>query len=155
MCAKTAKECKELGREVRNCNTTQWNATAKELCFPGLLAKFHQNKGLAAFLKNTGSKTLSECCYDKVWGNGYPLSDPKCIDPNTYDSQGILGEMLEEIRAILRITPENAHITASTLPHASHVQTPSHVETSDGYVPCGNMINTDQSVHWSKWLSAS
>ena len=140
MCAKTAKECKELGREVKNCNTTEWNQSAKELCFPGLLAKFRQNKVLAAFLKNTGNKTLLECCYDKVWGNGYPLSDPQCIDPNTYDNQGILGEMLEEIRAILRITPENAS-------HTLHVQTTSHVETSVGYVPCRNAANTDQSVH--------
>ena len=145
MCAKTARECKELGRGVRNCNTTQWNASAKELCFPGLLAKFRQNKGLAAFLKNTGSRTLLECCYDKVWGNGYPLSDPKCIDPDTYESQGILGEMLEEIRTILAITPENADSTICTLPHTLHVQSTSHVETTEN--PCGNGENTDQSTH--------
>ena len=147
MCAKTARECKELGREVKNCNTTQWNASAKEMCFPGLLAKFRQNKGLAAFLINTGSKTLLECCYDKVWGNGYPLSDPKCIDPDTYDSQGILGEMLEEIRSILTITPENAHSTTSVLSSALHVRTTFHVETPDNYAPCANVISTDQSLH--------
>ena len=147
MCAKTARECKELGREVKNCNTAQWNASAKELCFPGLLAKFRQNKGLAAFLKATGSKTLLECCYDKVWGNGYPLSDPNCIDPDTYESQGILGEMLEEIRSILAITPENITSMTSGQPHVLHVQTPSHVETSTNHIPSGNDNNTDQSLH--------
>ena len=144
---KTARECKELGQEVKNCNTTQWNASAKDLCFPGLLAKFHQNKGLAAFLKNTGSKTLLECCYDKVWGNGYPLSDPKCIDPDTYESQGILGEMLEEIRSILAITPENITSMTSSQLHTLYVQTPSHVETSVNHIPSGNDKNTDQSIH--------
>ena len=63
--------------------------------------KFQQNPGLAAFLKSTGNKVLLECCYDTVWGNGYPLSDPDCINGQTYTSQGIQGEMLEEIREIL------------------------------------------------------
>ena len=97
MCAKTALECKNLGKEVKNCKTDKWNAAAKECCFKGLLAKFQQNSGLVAFLKNTQDKTILECCYDRIWGNGYPLSDPNCINPNLYESQGILGEMLEEI----------------------------------------------------------
>ena len=31
-------------------------------------------------------------------GNGVPLTNPKCIDPESYKQQGILGEMLERIR---------------------------------------------------------
>ena len=101
MATKSAFKCKELGRQVKNCNTNEWNKRAKEYCFPGILCKFQQNPGLAAFLKNTGNKTLLECCYDNVWGNGYPLSDPDCLNPQSYTKQGIQGEMLEEIRDIL------------------------------------------------------
>ena len=61
MATTSASKCKELGRQVKNCNTGEWNKRAKELCFPGILCKFQQNPGLAAFLKNTGSKTLLEC----------------------------------------------------------------------------------------------
>ena len=80
--------------------------------FKGLLAKFQQNSGLAALLKNTQDKTILECCYDRIWGNGYPLSDPNCINPNSYESQGILGEMLEEIRDILN-NPDSFPIVPS------------------------------------------
>ena len=112
LCAKTALECKNLGKEIKNCKTDEWNAAAKEWCFKGLLAKFQQNSGLAAFLKNTQDKTILECCYDRVWGNGCPLSDPNCINPNSYKSQGILGEMLEDIRDILN-NPDSFSIVPS------------------------------------------
>ena len=102
MSTTSALKCKELGHSVKNCNTQEWNKKAKELCFPGILCKFQQNRRLAAFLKNTGDKTLLECCYDTVWGNGIPLSSPDCIKTNYYKHQGIQGEMLEEILAILQ-----------------------------------------------------
>ena len=66
MSTTSALKCKELGRSVKNCNIPEWNKKAKELCFPGILCKFQQNEGLAAFLKNRGDKTLLECCYDTV-----------------------------------------------------------------------------------------
>ena len=102
MATSSASKCKELGRQVKNCDTNTWNKRAKELCFPGILCKFQQNPGLGAFLKNTGDKTLLECCFDNVWGNGHPMSDPDCLNPQVYTKQGIQGEMLEEIREILR-----------------------------------------------------
>ena len=106
MQADTALKCKQLGKEVQNCDAEKWNGSAKEICYPGILSKFKQNAGIASFLWNTGCKTLVECCYDDVWGNGYPLSDPKCIDPNTYTTQGIMGSILERVREELnQITP--------------------------------------------------
>ena len=38
-----------------------------------------------------------------MWGNGIPLTNPKCIDPDSYKQQGILGEMLERIRHEVRL----------------------------------------------------
>ena len=116
MSTTSALKCKELGHSVKNCNTQEWNKKAKELCFPGILCKFQENGGHATFLKNTGDKTLLECCYDTVWGNGIPLSSPDCIETNKYKYQGIQGEMLEEIHAILQLA------------------TPVHVESAS----CGN-----------------
>ena len=101
MATSSASKCKELGRSVKNCNTNDWNKMAKELCFPGILCKFQQNPGLGAFLKSTGNKVLLECCYDTIWGNGFPLSDPDCIVTGKYQKQGIQGEMLQEVRDIL------------------------------------------------------
>ena len=73
MATSSAVKCKELGRSVKNFNTKEWNSKAKELCFLGILCKFQQNPDLAAFLKSTANKVLLECCYDNVWGNGFPL----------------------------------------------------------------------------------
>ena len=63
----TPLACKNLGKTVKNCNMEKWNEAASELCYCGLLEKFKQNPGLLAFLKNTGNKTILECCYDDVW----------------------------------------------------------------------------------------
>ena len=72
MQAATALKCKTLGKEIQNCDNDKWNWVASEKCFPGILSKFQQNAGIASFLKNTGTKTILECCYDEVWGNGIP-----------------------------------------------------------------------------------
>ena len=101
----TPVACNNLGKTVKNCDKEKWNEATSELCYPEWLEKLKQNPGLAAFLKNTGNKTILECCYDDVWGNGVPLTNPKCIDPGNYKQQGILGEMLERIRMDLN-TPQ-------------------------------------------------
>ena len=66
MQAPTLLVCKNLGKEVKNCDIEKWNRAASEICYPGLLVKFKQNPGLSTFLKNTGDKTLLECCYNEV-----------------------------------------------------------------------------------------
>ena len=101
MQAASALKCKTLGKEIQNCDNDKWNQVAPEKCSPGILSKFQQNAGIASFLKNTGTKTILECCYDKVWGNGIPLSNPDCINPKKFKNQGILGSMLEHVREVL------------------------------------------------------
>ena len=130
MLADTLYECKKLGRNVKNCNTEAWNHAAMDLCFPGLLSKFQQNPGLSSFLRNTGNKTILECCFNEVWGNGVPLSNPRCIDPSVFDRQGILGFMLENIRRELNIPPS----------HQSDAPQPKlmDVTTNGASITCGN-----------------
>ena len=98
MQAKTALKCKTLGKEIKNCDSAKWNTAAAKECYPGILSKFQQNVGIASYLKTTGTKTLLECSYDDVWGNGIPLSNPSCINPAEYKHQGILGSILEQVR---------------------------------------------------------
>ena len=119
MLATMPYECKKLGRGVKNCNVEKWNSAAMDICYPGLLSKFEQNPGSSSFLRNTGNKTILECCYNDVWGNGLPLSDPKCLDPKVYEKQGILGFMLENIRrelnaaALQSCEPAHMDVTAN------------------------------------------
>ena len=46
---------------------------------------------------NTYHLTL-ESAHDHLWGTGVALSDPDCLNTTKWTSQGILGELLEEIR---------------------------------------------------------
>ena len=67
-------------------------------CEEGIKAKFFQNSDLRDYLLGTGDKRIAECCSDKLWGNGIPLHDENCIDPSKWQQQGLLGEILENIR---------------------------------------------------------
>ena len=115
MGAKTAIRCKILGKEITGCDITKWNSDAESICYPGILSKFQQNPGLANFLKNTGDRTVLECCYDRVWGNGIPLSDPNCINPSKYTNQGIMGNILERVRDDLKALAEKTSTDSVTM----------------------------------------
>ena len=98
----TALQCKNLARNITNFNRDSWNDNAKEMCESGIVAKFEQNPELTEILIGTNKKTLVECCSDRVWGNGIPLFDDNCLKPECWSGQGVLGEILEEVRAKLQ-----------------------------------------------------
>ena len=137
MQTKTALKCKSLGKEIKNCDSEKWNQAAAEQCFPGILSKFQQNAGIASFLKKTGTKTILECCYDEVRGNGIPLSNTDCINPKKYKSQGILGSMLEQVREILlspTTNPNKENMIPGSMPY-----NPS--QASDASLPNGSTLS--------------
>ena len=139
MQADTALKCKSLSKEIKNCDSAKWNTGAAKECYPGILSKFQQNVGIASYLKNTGSKTLLECSYDDIWGNGIPLLNPNCINPTKYKHQGILGSMLEQVRDHL-LNSVNTDSCATTGPSPNQPYEPAkplvqsatslHVETN-------------------------
>ena len=97
-----ALQCKDLARNITNFNRDSWNDNAKEMCESGISAKFEQNPELVEVLTGMDHKTLVECCSDRVWGNGVPLFDDNCLKPEFWSSQGILGEILEDVRSKLQ-----------------------------------------------------
>ena len=95
--AKTALECKQLSKDITNYNHEQWKEVARTRCEEGIMAKFMQNSVIRTYLLNTGKKRIVECCSDRLWGNGIPLHDDKCLNPSSWSAQGLLGEILEHI----------------------------------------------------------
>ena len=92
-------DCKRLSREIRYpSDKGRWSEIAKEMCYRGLKVKFEQNENLKQFLIHTGNKTIVESSMDKLWGTGVPLYVKNCLDPKAWTSQGLLGEILTEIR---------------------------------------------------------
>ena len=46
----------------------------------------------------TGNKKIVECCNDKLWGKGVPLNEEECLNQSKWIHQGLLGEILVDIR---------------------------------------------------------
>ena len=97
--AERPADCKAMGTDIKNFNQDRWDSIAKEICKPGIREKFKQQPALMDVLINcTQDKLIVECASDKVWGTGYALSKPDCLNKRKWVSQGILGEILTEIR---------------------------------------------------------
>ena len=111
--SKSALECKILSKEIPNYDLTEWHEKAGPLCEAGLIAKFMQNDSLLKLLIATGTKTLVECTYDKLWGNGIPLQNEDCLDVSKWSGGNILGRMLMQIRS--RNSVINSNNTESTM----------------------------------------
>ena len=100
MGSRTSLDCKTHGSKVKNYKKEEWDNKAKDLCRPGIHAKFQQNPELFRILcEKTGEKTIVESANDRVWGTGMTLGNPECLNRDRWVSQGILGELLEEVRA--------------------------------------------------------
>ena len=96
----TSLECKRASQQIRNVDINRWELVAGNLCQPGIRAKFIQNPpAMDTLISKTGSKTIVECASDRLWGTGIPLSDPTCLDPQKWITQGIMGQILEDIRS--------------------------------------------------------
>ena len=96
--AATPREWKQLSKGIVNYNYESWANIAKELCKPGISAKFFQNPEFAKMFEVNGNKLLVEACYEKLWGTGIPLHHPDCLNKEKWNNKGIMCEMLSEIR---------------------------------------------------------
>ena len=94
----TALQCKILSSKISNFNKEGWESVAKEKCKAGIQCKFEQNPRLMECLLDTKDMTIVECAKDELWGTGKALSNDDCLDTTQWHSQGILGEILCEIR---------------------------------------------------------
>ena len=93
-----ALECKRLAREIPNYDNSNWKNKIKELCEPGLVAKFLQNPTLLKLLMSTKDKHLVECSYDTTWGNGLTLRAENCLVCKEWKGDNLLGQMLMFVR---------------------------------------------------------
>ena len=92
-------ECKRLSREIKNYKHDEWKHVAREVCQPGITAKYEQNPQLMDLLFSIGEKLIVEATRDPVWGTGVQLTNPNVLDHNKWHGNGILSDILMEIRA--------------------------------------------------------
>ena len=114
LAATTALQCKILSSKITNLNTEAWDLVAKDKCKAGIQCKFEQNPRLMEILLDTKDMTIVECAKDELWGTGRALANDDCLDPTQWHSQGILGEILCEIREEERIKRNSEQTLMST-----------------------------------------
>ncbi|MBI3632007.1 MAG: NADAR family protein [Candidatus Vogelbacteria bacterium] len=107
--AKSPKECKQLGRQVHDFISAEWDKVSRDVVYEGNIAKFSQNVALKKQLLATGDAVLAEASpHDKKWGIGLLASDPHAQDPSKWLGTNWLGEVLMRVRTELRNRQESA-----------------------------------------------
>jgi hypothetical protein len=99
--AKTPKEAKALGRQVKNFNSEQWSDVCEDIMYNVVLAKFCQNEYLARLITREDllDKTFVEGSkYDFIWGCGIEWNNPKIDDESNWKGQNLLGNILCRVR---------------------------------------------------------
>ena len=98
MRAKHPREQKALSREI-DIDLDEWNVKAPDELFPGLVAKFSQNKYLKDFMLATGRRNLVECNPgDKIWSCGLSLKNRRKGDRRFWKGDNKLGALLDRVR---------------------------------------------------------
>lgn len=74
--AKTPKEAKRLGREIKGFDREVWNEHADDIVERASYLRFKQHPDLLPHLLVTGEKTLVEANPDdRIWGIGFSVED--------------------------------------------------------------------------------
>ena len=76
-----------------------WERVCYNIVKRGVGAKFRQNKAIQDILINTGNEVIAECStYDRKWGIGIGIDDPKRLDVSKWTGRNLLGRILMEVR---------------------------------------------------------
>ena len=96
------KECKRLGRLIRNFEQKKWNENAIDIVTEGCFHKFSQHKTLGDQLLATDNRPIAEASpYDRVWGIGLCENAAQTTPPAEWPGTNWLGTCLERVRAML------------------------------------------------------
>jgi ribA/ribD-fused uncharacterized protein len=91
-----------LGKHVSGFIKSGWRNKCRQYAYEANLAKFSQNKELMKALIETRGNSLAEASpYDRIWGIGLSLSNPKIYDRLQWRGKNLAGEVLESVRTEL------------------------------------------------------
>ena len=104
--AKSPKECKQLGRQVKNFNEDTWGLVKERFMKYALYKKFSYNSKLKEFLLNPdfdGKIFVEASPYDVIWGVGLSEDNLLIDDEKNWKGQNLLGKLLTDVREIIKI----------------------------------------------------
>ena len=142
MGCKTSADCKDFSRKIRGVDSAKWDSVAADVCRVGIREKFVQNPILLEILvRRTSNKRIVECAKDRLWGTGTALAQENCLNSDRWITPGIMGKLLEEIRAEFssqfQIAPlpsalSGVHHNSSSLPSSGNNPTTQYAEGPSG-----------------------
>ena len=95
---------KKLGQQVAGFREDLWVAHRRDIVFRGNVAKFSQNETLRSLLLETGDRRMVEASpLDRIWGIGLAAGDPMAYQSDQWKGLNILGSVLDDVRAHLRL----------------------------------------------------
>lgn len=104
--AKTSKDQKALGRNVKNWGQEVWDDAKLGIVERGNYLKFTQNENFKKVLLDTGDRLLVEASdKDKIWGIGFKVAVAKTV-PRAKWGQNLLGIALMKVRSKIRAGDE-------------------------------------------------
>ena len=94
----------ELGRQIKNFDSTVWDENKYNIVLRGNAMKFHQNPHLAEFLKQFPIDTVfvEASPADKIWGVGLAITDPRVLDQSQWQGENLLGKVIQAVRKSLQ-----------------------------------------------------
>lgn len=102
------RECKELGRKVRNFNQEIWDQIKQGIVFSGNYHKFNFHKEMRDVLFETKGLLLVEANkFDSIWGVGMDVDDPDIMDRDKWRGKNLLGLSLTCVREALLFRENN------------------------------------------------
>ena len=103
LATKDPREQKRLGRHVRLFDPKPWCSECEHIVLHGNLAKFSQNEEMRLALIQTGDRRLAEASpHDTLWGIGLSARHSRASSPDSWCSQNLLGQTLENAREFFR-----------------------------------------------------
>ena len=120
MCAINSLDCKNFASGIINFNRRKWETVAKDICRPGIQAKFMQNPDLLQILvEKTSNKRIVESANDQLWGTGVPLAREGCLYKEMWITPGILGELLMEVCENQTMFPQTIPVNSYPTTHTA------------------------------------
>lgn len=98
--AKTPREAKKLGRQVKGFVAEEWYSSSYDLMRSIVKAKFDQHKVYREKLLEFSGEFVEASPFDKIWGTGYNEAlSAWCISHNVkWPGENRLGKILTELR---------------------------------------------------------
>ena len=92
---------KRLSRTIKGFDNGAWSRVKDDILYQGCTLKFQQNAHLAEHLKNTRDVIVEASPYDKHFGIGLAVNDPRAWNKATWKGSNVMGEILMDIKRML------------------------------------------------------